>query len=287
VGIGSTFQATVRVGAPARTEFAATSSKTLSAVRHEVPHQELLGRRILVVEDLPDNQALLRILLTDAGATVEVAGDGEQGVRAALRGAHDAVLMDIQMPNVDGYTAARRLRAQGYAQPIIALTAHAMKDERQQILAAGFSDYLSKPIVRELLIGALQRCAPTKPQLTVVMVDDDEDLLGVMSLLLSERHYAIVAVRSAAEALTAIDSISGPLVVMTDLSMPGVSGDMLGRQLRERPDRRRMRVLAVSGWQDVEERARAFGADGFVRKPFDLQKMLALIAQFSHDLATT
>ncbi|RZA26153.1 MAG: response regulator, partial [Proteobacteria bacterium] len=108
--------------------------------------QSLDGMRVLIVDDSPDNQFLAARLLSRSGAHVATASDGDEGVKAALAGIFDVILMDIQMPKLDGYQAKEALDGLGYQRPIIALTAHAMSDERQRTKAAGFAAHLTKPI---------------------------------------------------------------------------------------------------------------------------------------------
>jgi CheY-like chemotaxis protein len=127
--------------------------------------QQPLQARILLAEDGLDNQRLISRLLTLAGATVEVVSDGVAAVQCALsafeNGApYDLVLMDMQMPLLDGYGATRQLRAQRYQGAIIALTAHAMSGDRERCLEAGCDDYLTKPIDRAALVAMLQRFTP-------------------------------------------------------------------------------------------------------------------------------
>ena len=126
--------------------------------------QPLAGLRLLVVEDNPLNQQVARELLSHAGAEIEVASDGEQGIACVRRASlpYDAILMDIQMPKMDGYTATRVLRQEmQIATPIIAMTANALPTDREACLAAGMSDHIGKPInARELIALVLRYCRP-------------------------------------------------------------------------------------------------------------------------------
>ena len=117
----------------------------------------LEGLQLLVVDDSPDNQVLFKMMLGRAGASVELASDGFEGMNAALTGNYDVVLMDVQMPRMDGHQATQMLRAKGYTVPIIALTAHAMVEERERAVDSGFTDFLSKPVHRDELIAMLER----------------------------------------------------------------------------------------------------------------------------------
>lgn len=113
--------------------------------------------RILVADDNSDIQRLLEYHLSQAGLTIDFADNGAIAVQKALTGDHSAVLMDMQMPELDGYDATRRLRAHGYSRPIIALTAHAMEDHRELCLRAGCDAYLIKPVAIPSLLNTLER----------------------------------------------------------------------------------------------------------------------------------
>ncbi len=119
--------------------------------------QVLAGLRILLAEDGPDNQRLIGAILRKAGAEVEVADNGRIAVDRALGDQFDLILMDMQMPEVNGYQATRVLREQRVSVPIIALTAHAMSGDREKCLAAGCTGYVAKPISRRQLIETVMQ----------------------------------------------------------------------------------------------------------------------------------
>ncbi len=119
----------------------------------------IAGRRVLMAEDNAINQQVVTEILGNAGVAVRIAENGREAVAAVLDGAVDAVLMDVQMPELDGFEATRRIRMDGrFADlPIIAMTAHAMKGDRDRCLAAGMNDYITKPIEPDQLLAALHR----------------------------------------------------------------------------------------------------------------------------------
>jgi PAS domain S-box-containing protein len=130
---------------------------------------EQLAARVLVVEDGIDNQRLVAAILRKAGAVVETADNGRIGMDKALAAARrgspfDVILMDMQMPEMDGYEATSQLRASGYRWPIIALTAHAIEGDRSKCLQAGCDDYATKPIDRNRLLQTIRAHLGPKPE---------------------------------------------------------------------------------------------------------------------------
>lgn len=150
-GVGSTFVFTIE---SRRQERDLLSLRTSSS-QGMISNHPLLGLKILFVDDGVDNRLLVSRFLSSAGAQVETAQDGLHAVERALEDDFDLVLMDIQMPGMDGFSAVQRLRAQGYSRPVLALTAHAMKGDYEQSLRAGFDDHMVKPVDRSLLINTV------------------------------------------------------------------------------------------------------------------------------------
>jgi len=144
---------------------------------------------ILLVEDGETNRKLISLMLRRAGATVATAENGELGVTAARAKAYDVILMDMQMPVLDGYSATRRLRDLGMNIPVIALTANAMTSDREKCLAAGCTDYLTKPINADALFTAVHRAIEpevSEPEQPIAMAMDAPRAAG-NSPLMNER----------------------------------------------------------------------------------------------------
>ena len=121
-----------------------------------------LSGRVLVVEDVPMTRKLLQRILEKVGLTVSTAENGAQAMIRALAAESDGapfdvVLMDMQMPCMDGYEATRQLRSQHYDRPIVALTAHALPEQLEECLVAGCNDCASKPIKRDALLALLHQ----------------------------------------------------------------------------------------------------------------------------------
>ncbi|MCJ2135506.1 PAS domain S-box protein [Methylobacterium sp. J-026] len=197
VGRGSTFwfEAALPETAPAAPA-AASASARLSAT----------GKRLLLAEDVPLNQELARTILERAGHAVDVVGDGVAAVSAVQARPYDLVLMDVQMPVMDGIAATRRIRALGDAPgrvPIVAMTANVLPEQVAELRAAGFDDHVGKPFRAQTLLAAIDRwtdrpAEPPSPGGTIDRAVLDEmtqmigrarmnDLLAMLAKELSQR----------------------------------------------------------------------------------------------------
>ena len=157
-GKGSNFE--VRIRAPL-----ALPSETPIGLREKKPLRDpnaptegkLVGRKILVVDDVADNRILLERYLRSTGIQMGMAASGQEALDSIAGREWDAILMDIQMPEMDGLEATRRLRELGYHKPIIALTAHAMREELDRCINAGCDSTMTKPVAKKDLIQKLEK----------------------------------------------------------------------------------------------------------------------------------
>ncbi|MBN1393965.1 MAG: PAS domain S-box protein [Pirellulales bacterium] len=176
-GRGSTFSLTIAAGPVNDAEMIDADERAVEAARPkslpEGASALKLDCRLLLVEDGVDNQRLIAFILEKAGAKVLLAENGRvalEMVHEAQRGGRpfDLILMDMQMPVLDGYETTRLLRAEGFDRPIVALTAHAMAGDRAKCIEAGCSDYVSKPIDRARLLNAVARLVEQDVEKVVV-----------------------------------------------------------------------------------------------------------------------
>jgi diguanylate cyclase (GGDEF)-like protein len=164
-GTGSTFSAWFEAGNLNGVPMRYNATESDLSIAAELPEHErsLLSGRVLLAEDGVDNLELIKSYLHEAGLEVAVAENGRAAIEAAMASRFDLILMDMQMPEMDGYTAARELRKRGMTIPIIALTANAMTHDRARCLQAGCDDYMAKPIDTSIFFTTLARYLKQAP----------------------------------------------------------------------------------------------------------------------------
>ena len=167
-GHGSVFSFTFAIGTEEerrpKQNIRRAPSRPLLVMPKTRPLKKLYGKKILVVEDSPDGRELIHLYFRSTGAQLIYAENGFEAIGAAWREKPELILMDVQMPGMDGLEATRRLRNEGFKRPIVALTAHALQDEVDRSFEAGCNYHLTKPVMRDVLlslVGELLQHSPT------------------------------------------------------------------------------------------------------------------------------
>jgi two-component system CheB/CheR fusion protein len=308
---GSTFQFTLATGSLDDVPLA--RDPVLPTPTPLPPLSRLDGRSILIVDDRRDMRYLIQTYLEEAGADVTSASDGALAVERVREGMargkpFDAIVLDMQMPVMDGFQAAPRLRAAGHTGRIVALTANAMKGDQERCLTAGCDEYLTKPVDRLRLLyllahgsraphGAASGRALAEPAAAgshgpaqgsrpgngsyrgrVLVVDDSADATEMLSILLEAQNIDVATAKNGAEALERARETQ-PHVVVLDLGLPDVDGYAVLEHLKTLEPLRATRFIALTGrsGREEEQRMREAGFHHQLVKPPDFNHLLDLI----------
>ena len=192
-GNGSVFKVTLDAGNISGVRWISAEAALAAGVASEAAGQiiwKFPQASVLVVDDGPENRELVRLVLEEYGLTVDEAGNGRSGVEMATCNRYDLILMDIQMPEMDGFTATRILREGGMKTPIVALTANAMKGFEQQCLDGGYSGYFTKPIDIDGFVAAVAEMLGAEVS-GKVSDDGTETIPAVLTASVEERFPLI------------------------------------------------------------------------------------------------
>ncbi|MCX5632954.1 MAG: ATP-binding protein, partial [Phycisphaerae bacterium] len=167
-GKGSVFSLVIPAGQPVLN---ADNNTGQSDSRHDIIEEPKFSGHVLVAEDVKTNQMLMRSLLEKMGIDVTIAEDGNEALWKVLTGEFDLILMDIMMPNMNGYEAAKEMRKKGIMTPIVALTAKTMAGDEKECIDAGCDDYLAKPFSKKALLEKISKYLISEPQASIETVD--------------------------------------------------------------------------------------------------------------------
>jgi CheY-like chemotaxis protein len=250
-GEGSTF--TVRLPREAAPLVAETTPATTSPAASEA-----CRGTVLVIDDDPTARELMTTYLTDEGFAVETAASGISGLRRARELRPAAIILDILMPDIDGWTVLAALKGEPELAdiPVVIVT---IVDEQRSGVALGATDYLTKPIDRERLLAILSRLRAAGPPGSVLVVEDDEDQRHLVRALLGARGWRV---REAVNGRLALDAVAAKLpdVILLDLMMPEMDGFELVAALQAKAAWREIPVVVVTALDlTAEDRRRLSG----------------------------
>ncbi|MFP4599966.1 MAG: CheR family methyltransferase [Persicimonas sp.] len=297
-GRGSTFRLIVPTGDIGDVALVEPQRGIVSSNRAPRARAEDLSSHVLVVDDRHEIRYLARHFIEEAGGTTECAENGRVALRRIAQADRDGqpfdlVVMDMQMPVMDGFEATRRLRESGYDRPILALTAAAMQEDRHQCLEAGCDDHLAKPIeATELLAAVATYCdGPVDAgdddsgeddsddtEATVLLVEDNRDTREALSKLLELHGIPLI---SCADGRTAVELAREhrPEAIVLDLGLPDMSGYEVCKKLRECEALDDSLLIALSGRNSIEDvqRSQEVGFDHHIAKPPRTGELLGLL----------
>lgn len=157
-GVGTSFEVEIAVGSISSEKLIPKlSTSIIQESNFEIDNVSIDGRSILVVDDAKENARLFELYLSKAGAKVEVANNGIDALKLCAKKYFDVVLLDLQMPVKDGFQVLKELQEKDYDKPVIALTAHAMQEEKDKTIEAGFNAHITKPVSPETLISEISK----------------------------------------------------------------------------------------------------------------------------------
>jgi two-component system cell cycle response regulator len=261
-----------------------------------------VNARILIIEDNLTNLELMTYLLGAFGHTVLVAGNGHQGLEIVRRRQPDLVVCDVQLPDIDGFEVARRLKSDpGLGSiPLIAVTALAMVGDRDRLLAAGFDGYLAKPIDPETFVHEMEVFLPTDrhgvipvtsvalavPSLeeaphgeTILVVDDLQVNLDLARSILVPSGYQVVIAGGMAKGLALAKEIPCDLI-LSDVCMSDGSGYEFLQLVRSDPQLRTTPFVLITSTMMTEkdrEKGLVMGAACYLRRPIEPDVLLTEI----------
>jgi|SRR5579863_8230210 len=263
--------------------------------------------RILIIEDHLDNRELMTYLLQAFGYETITAEDGLHGIERIERDRPDLIICDIQMPGIDGYEVARRVKRNGElrAIPLVAITALAMVGDRDRVMGAGFDGYIAKPITPDTFVGEVEAFLPSDRRLsgqatavaqaapleqaeprdysaipparrgTILVVDNNWANLELAGSIFEPVGYEVLRAGGGVEGL-AMAKRTRPDLVLSDVSMPDGNGYQLVEALKADPDLKATPVILISSSRiGNRDRAMAAGAARFLRRPVDPDILLS------------
>lgn len=295
-GEGSEFEVSIGTGPVESVHFLRDASE-LSQRRRQIPMviAPRLSGRILCAEDNDVNWRLVSLLVGRTGAEIVHVSNGAEALETALKESFDLILMDIQMPVMNGRDATAALREAGVNTPIIALTANVMAEDIADYRLAGCNDHLAKPIDKQRFFEVLARYLTNLPDDderarsedplfsgSVLVAEDNEDNSRLVERMLQVLGLSVVRVTGGDAAVRTALSDAVQLVLM-DRHMPGLDGVEATRLLRQTGFRRPI-IAFTAGDQSEIEALLAAGCDGVLNKPIDKGHLMAMLRRYFVEL---
>ncbi|HUR00388.1 MAG TPA: response regulator [Gemmatimonadaceae bacterium] len=264
------------VGLPALLEPETQTPAALALRASDIAHP-----RILLVEDQRDNWVLATRILTGAGYQVDLAENGVIAVEKAAGYKYDLILMDLEMPVLDGLQAATAIRTaevkeqKGWV-PIVALTAHALEGFRERAISSGMDDYVTKPIKKQQLLDICEKWIDARP--VIIIADDSAESQLLITKYVRDRNYQIV---TANDGQSAVEVFRRQRVsaLLLDMEMPVMDGYEAARIIRKLPGGEKVPLIAMTGHEGAAAREKCMtaGCSAFISKPVRRSEIVEIL----------
>jgi len=288
-GVGSSFTLSVSVGPRSEIELFTPTIATTDALKLRTSEltgvgdksfELKIGGRILVVDDRREIRFIAQHFIEDAGGEVSTADNGKEAIVAinkaeADQKPFDVLVLDMQMPILDGYETARRLRKSGFDKPIIAVTAHAMEGDRAKCIEFGCTDYITKPLHGPVFVEMLAELTqhlimPDAATQKILVVDDSEAACDAIATLLELNGHEVLQAHNGEAAIESAKKLI-PDIVLLDLGLPDMSGYEVLSELKQLDILAKTTFVALTGQTDTTDTDEA-GFDCHIIKPIDVEQ---------------
>jgi two-component system sensor histidine kinase/response regulator len=262
-----------------------TTDKDTSSNKSLQNEFNMKGKTILVAEDTLDNQKILKLILNKMGAEVVLVENGLDALEETKKFYFDLIIMDLQMPIMDGFTSTQKIRefekiTLRERTPIIAFTAHAIKGYFEKCLDSGMDDYLTKPINKNQFINILKKWID--PRKKILVADDAEDNLFLLKNYFKKKaEYNPIFVKNGKEALELFLKQSFSMLLM-DMEMPEMDGYTATEKIRESERGKNIPIIALTGHQGADEikKCTDSGCSDYISKPIRVKEFFDKLSKY-------
>ena len=270
--------------------------------RHTIAEVQTGKLQILLAEDNEMNQKVAVNILKKMGHRVVVANNGKEAVKAFEDGNYDLILMDGQMPEMDGFEATSEIRKKenGTDQhiPIVAFTAHAMKGDREKFISSGMDDYITKPLIREFFVEVITRCVKkteklklepgkqeAKRSVCILVAEDNPVNQKLAKVVLTKAGYQVEVANNGKEAIEKFTGSPGVFdLILMDVQMPEVGGLEATMTLRDK-GYDKIPIVAMTAHEMKSDRTKCFeaGMDDYITKPIKKELVFEMVEKWVFD----
>lgn len=244
-----------------------------------------MKKKILIVDDEQDIREIIKISLLQDGFQILEASNGEDAIELAKNEKPDLITLDIIMPNIDGFQVAKAIKENPDTADIPIIILSVLSQDKQKFMQ-GIADYISKPFKPDELVKKIKKVIESAGQAdkskNILIVDDDPDVIDIISISLREKGFSLVSAANGVEALEKLE-IFIPNLIILDIHMPKMDGYELIKKLKKEPKFDSIPIIVLTGTYISERDIKhglTLGATKYLTKPFTIDALVKEIEEF-------